>query len=337
MNKKRQAEGIYIEGAKEHNLQSINAFIPYNKMSIVTGLSGSGKSSLVFDTIYAEGQRRYIENLSAYARFFVSQMKKPEVKSISGLCPPVAIHQRAMNTSPRSTVGTVTETYDYLRLLFAKVGTAFCVFHHKPLSKVSISQITKEVMQFPAQTPFMVLAPIAREKKGTFTREFEALLSKGYTRVRINHKWVELAKAEKLSKRKSHNIDLLIDRLTAEDSLASRLKTALEKAEELTEGYIKIEPLHSPEKSKFYSTKANCPICFSGFPELEPKLFSFNNPTGACTHCKGLGYINREYAEEILEKNISPRYRIFYGRENYLPRMQRRSPSFFRFKCKNKK
>ena len=202
--RKKEEDGIYIYGAREHNLKSINTFIPRNKISIVTGLSGSGKSSLVFDTVYAEGQRRYVESLSSYARFFISQMKKPDLDSITGLSPAVAIDQRSINSSPRSTIGTVTEIYDYLRLLFARLGTAYCVEHQKPLEKSSIEQIAKEVMTLPKGTRFFVLAPVAEGKKGEFLREFERFLLAGYSRARVDGKWIELASAKKLSKRNFH-------------------------------------------------------------------------------------------------------------------------------------
>ena len=289
MNKKKQdRNGIYIYGAREHNLKSINTFIPRNKITIVTGLSGSGKSSLVFDTIYAEGQRRYVESLSSYARFFIDQMKKPELDSITGLSPAIAIDQRSINTSPRSTVGTVTETYDYLRLLFSKLGTPYCIQHQKPLVKSSLNQITKEIMSLPKESRFFVLAPVAQGKKGTFVMEFERFLSAGYTRARVDGQWIELASAEKLSQRKDHFIDLLIDRLTVTPTLIPRLKESLQKSIDLTEGQIKIEVIG--KKPKHYSIHATCPVCQTGAPPQEPKMFSFNNPKGACPQCKGLGY-----------------------------------------------
>ena len=288
------ADGIYVYGVREHNLKSINTFIPRNKISVVTGLSGSGKSSLVFDTIYAEGQRRYVESLSSYARFFISQMKKPDLDSITGLSPSVAIDQRSISHSPRSTVGTVTEVYDYLRLLFARLGTPYCVEHQKPLEKSSIDQIAKEVMKLPKGTRFFVLAPVAQGKKGEFLREFERFLSVGYTRARVDGKWIELATAKKLSKRKDHFIDLLIDRLIVDSQFTSRLKKSLQRAVDLTEGRIKVELMDKTGEAKDYSIHATCPVCLTGFPELEPKLFSFNNPKGACQECNGLGYLSEE-------------------------------------------
>lgn len=295
---KKKADGIYIYGAREHNLKSINTFIPRNEISIVTGLSGSGKSSLVFDTVYAEGQRRYVESLSTYARFFISQLKKPDLDSITGLSPAVAINQRSISNSPRSTVGTVTEVYNYLRLLFAKLGTPYCVEHKKPLEKSSIDKIAKEIMSLPKGVRFFVLAPIAQGKKGEFMREFEHFLSIGYIRARVDGKWIELADAKKLSKRKDHFIDILVDRLIVNNEFLSRLKESLQKAADLTDGRIKIELINSPEEVKHYSVHATCPVCLMGFPEVEPKLFSFNNPKGACLDCNGLGYLPEEWEEK---------------------------------------
>ena len=297
-SKSKKADGIYVYGAREHNLKSINTFIPRNKISIVTGLSGSGKSSLVFDTVYAEGQRRYVESLSTYARFFISQLKKPDLDSITGLSPAVAINQRSISNSPRSTVGTVTEVYDYLRLLFAKLGTPYCVEHQKPLEKSSVNKIAKEIMSLPRGARFFVLAPIAQGKKGEFMREFQHFLSIGYTRARVDGKWIELAEAKKLSKRKDHFIDILVDRLIVKDELLSRLKESLQRAVDLADGRITIELITAPKKVKQYSVHATCPVCLKGFPEVETKLFSFNNPKGACGECNGLGYLPEEWIED---------------------------------------
>ena len=317
-------DGIYVYGAREHNLKSLNVFIPRNKLTVVTGLSGSGKSSLVFDTIYAEGQRRYVESLSSYARFFISQMKKPDVDSIKGLSPAVAIDQRSINTSPRSTVGTVTEIYDYLRLLFAKLGTPYCPEHQKPLQKTSIDQIAKEIMKWPKGTMFFVLSPVAEGQKGEWKKAFERGLLEGGTRARVNGEWIELTQYHqiKLSKRKRHFIDILMDRLIVDRSLQDRLKESLQKSADLSEGRIKVELMHSlsaqkakslpKEKSKVYSLHATCPVCLKGFPVMEPKLFSFNNPKGACPFCHGLGYKIDEWASdnakeerEVFEKRPS--------------------------------
>lgn len=290
------AKGIYVSGAREHNLQSVNVWIPRNQITIVTGLSGSGKSSLVFDTIYAEGQRRYVESLSSYARFFIDQMKKPDMDFITGLSPSVAIDQRSLNTSPRSTVGTVTETYDYLRLLFARLGKAYCIEHGELLESTSVASIADEIMKKQRGTKFFILAPVARGKKGEFVKEFTKLLQSGYTRARVDGRWVDLSSVGKLSKRKDHFIDVLIDRLIIEPQFYSRLKESLQRASDLADGYIKVEFIQKNGKSieevKNYSIHATCPICFSGFVALEPKLFSFNNPKGACEECNGLGYLS---------------------------------------------
>ena len=308
MNKKiKTKDGIYIYGAREHNLKAINTFIPRNKITVVTGLSGSGKSSLVFDTIYAEGQRRYVESLSSYARFFISQMKKPDLDSIAGLSPAVAIDQRSISTSPRSTVGTATETYDYLRLLFARLGTPYCVQHQKPLAKSSISQIVEEIMKGRPGSRFFVLAPVAQGKKGEFLKEFGQFLSDGYTRARVDGRWIELVQAKKLSKRKDHFIDLLVDRLIVETRFIPRLKESLQKSVDLTDGQIKIELIDSEGKAKNYSIHATCPVCLTGFPKIDTKLFSFNNPKGACSHCKGLGYLPEKgisMGEEEIINNL---------------------------------
>ncbi len=306
MNKKRKTkDGIYIYGARENNLKSINTFIPRDKITIVTGLSGSGKSSLVFDTIYAEGQRRYVESLSSYARFFISQMKKPDLDSITGLSPAVAIDQRSISTSPRSTVGTVTEVYDYLRLLFAKLGSPYCVEHQEPLEKSSIDQIVEEIMSWPKGARFFVLAPVAQGKKGEFLKEFDRFLSDGYTYARVDRVWVELAQAKRLSKRKEHFIDLLLDRLIVDSRFIPRLRESLQKSVDLAGGQIKIEFIDKPGKTNNYSVYATCPVCFSGFPEIEPKFFSFNNPKGACSICNGLGYLPEEWAERKTDELIN--------------------------------
>ena len=312
-------DGIYIYGAREHNLKSLNTFIPRNKICVVTGLSGSGKSSLVFDTIYAEGQRRYVESLSSYARFFISQMKKPNVDSITGLSPAVAIDQRSINTSPRSTVGTVTETDNYLRLLFARLGTPYCTEHQKPLEQTSIDQIAEEIKRWPKNTAFFVLAPVAEGKKGEFIKEFENWLRAGWTRARVDGEWQELIEysmihgTKKLSKRKEHFIDILVDRLTADPTLHPRLKESLKKTADLTGGRIKIELMErkakehktqsSPQaQTKTYSLHTTCPICLKGFPEMEPRLFSFNNPQGACLKCHGLGYITNNWENQMIDE-----------------------------------
>ena len=297
-------KGIRVAGAREHNLRSIHVVIPRNKMTIVTGLSGSGKSSLVFDTVYAESQRRYVESLSSYARFFIDKMKRPDLDSITGLSPAVAIDQRAVNSSPRSTVGTVAETSDYLRLLFARLGQPHCVVHNKALTAVSLENIASEIIRQKKGEKCLVLAPTARGKKGEFAKEFGKWLSLGWVKARVDGEWLSLDKAQKLSKRKDHVIDVLIDRLVLDRASYSRLKDSLHQAASLTGGFIKIEGV-GKSWVKNYSTITACPVCLAGFPALEPKLFSFNHPKGACTKCAGLGY---ESSEEFLEEDEEEEY-----------------------------
>ena len=288
-------QGIWVRRASEHNLKGINVFIPRNQMTVITGLSGSGKSSLAFDTIYAEGQRRYVESLSAYSRNFLEQMKKPDVEAIFGLSPSIAIDQRSVNPNPRSTVGTVTEVYDYMRLLFARVGTPRCPEHRVPVDSQSPGQIVEEVMRQKKGTKFFVLAPVAQGKKGEFLAEFKKWAQKGFVRARVDGEWVELAKAKKLAKRKSHDIDILIDRLLVEEKYLPRLKESVNLALGLADGMVSIEPVGS--KAKIYSIHRACPVCGFSFPEIEPRLFSFNNPRGACETCHGLGVVVEDEQE----------------------------------------
>ncbi len=305
------SKGIVVIGARENNLKSIDTFIPRHQITVVTGLSGSGKSSLVFDTIYAEGQRRYVESLSSYARFFMDKIKKPELDSISGLSACIAIDQRSLTSSLRSTVGTVTEVYDYLRLLFARLGTPYCTEHGEALESFSIDRMVEGIMRKKKGVQFSVLAPIAKGKKGEFLKEFDLLLSAGYDRVRINGKWVELPYREKLSKRKDHFIDVLVDRLVVESNSKVRLKESLEKASNFTGGEVKIEWIKS-QGIDYYSLHATCPVCSKGFPKLEPKMFSFNNPKGACTECNGLGYFVQEGGEEYFVEREGEYYGANY-------------------------
>jgi excinuclease ABC subunit A len=281
--------GIWVRRASEHNLKDVNVFIPRNKMTVITGVSGSGKSSLAFDTIYAEGQRRYIESLSAYSRNFLEQMKKPSVEAIIGLSPAIAIDQKSINTNPRSTVGTVSEVYDYLRLLFARIGVPLCPQHKIPVTSQSPQQIVEEVQALPFGTKFIVLAPVAQGKKGEFLSDFQKWIKKGFSRGRIDGEWIDLAKAKKLAKRKSHDIEIMIDRLVVDEKYLSRLKESIHLALSLSNGLVMIEPVGSVPKT--YSIHRACPQCAFSFPELEPRLFSFNNPRGACPTCSGLGVL----------------------------------------------
>ena len=280
-------DGIIIKGAREHNLKGLDLKIPRNKITVITGLSGSGKSSLAFDTIYAEGQRRYVESLSAYARNFLEQMKKPEMDSISGLSPAIAIDQKSVSNNPRSTVGTVTEIYDYLRLLYAKIGIAECPIHKIPVSSQTPQQIIEEIFKKDMGAKFYVLAPMAQGKKGEFLAEFQKWSRKGFVKAKVNGQIVELENAKKLVKTKSHDIDLIVDQLVLKDSIKQRLSDSINTALSMTNGHVVIEMTNGDRTN--YSLHSACPICGFSFPDLEPRLFSFNNPRGACTTCHGLG------------------------------------------------
>lgn len=305
-------EGVQVIGAREHNLKNISVQIPRDKLTVITGLSGSGKSTLAFDIIYAEGQRRYIESLSAYARQFLEQLKKPDVDSIQGLSPAIAIDQKSIATNPRSTVGTVTEVFDFLRLLFARVGVPRCPNHNIPVKSQTPQQIVDEIFKLKEGTLFSVLAPVAREKKGEFGAEFQKWFRRGFVRARIDGQWIELEKAKKLEKHKRHNIDLVIDRLSLSDKFKPRLVEAVNLALSLSHGTVIIET--TEKKELLFSVKSACPECGYSFADLDPKMFSFNNPRGACETCNGLGYLNiseeqvedddDELAEEFDERRL---------------------------------
>lgn len=280
-------DGIVVKGAREHNLQNVSIKIPRNKITVITGLSGSGKSSLAFETIYAEGHRRYIESLSHYARQFLDQMKKPEVDSLTGLSPAIAIDQKSVTTNPRSTVGTVTEVYDYLRLLFAKIGIPECPEHHRPLISQTPNQIIKTLLEWPSGTKFFLLAPMAENKKGEFLKEFQKWAQKGFIKARVDGVFMDLTNPKKLAKTKAHTIDLVVDQLIIKPELEERIKKGVNSALSLTQGRLVIEK-HNGERTSF-SLKSICPVCGFSFPELEPRLFSFNHPKGACQECHGLG------------------------------------------------
>lgn len=287
----KNSSDIIVKGAREHNLKNIDLKVPRNKITVITGLSGSGKSSLAFDTIYAEGQRRYVESLSAYARQFLEQMKKPEVDAVTGLSPAIAIDQKSVGLNPRSTVGTVTEVYDYLRLLFAKVGTPECPEHHLPMQSQHPDQIRDEVMLLPKGTKFLVLAPIAQGKKGEFLAEFQSWAKKGFVKAKVDGQFIELSAAKKLAKTKVHDIDLVIDQLVLKEGIESRLSESLNTAFSMANGRVVIENFVTTDR-KVYSLHSSCPLCSRSFPELEPRLFSFNNPRGACPTCNGLGTLD---------------------------------------------
>ncbi|ARV01819.1 TPA: excinuclease ABC subunit UvrA [Streptococcus pyogenes] len=278
---------IIIHGARAHNLKNIDVEIPRDKLVVVTGLSGSGKSSLAFDTIYAEGQRRYVESLSAYARQFLGNMEKPDVDSIDGLSPAISIDQKTTSKNPRSTVGTVTEINDYLRLLYARVGTPYCINGHGAITASSAEQIVEQVLALPERTRMQILAPIVRRKKGQHKTIFEKIQKDGYVRVRVDGDIFDVTEVPELSKSKMHNIEVVIDRLVNKDGIRSRLFDSIEAALRLGDGYVVIDTMDGSEL--LFSEHYSCPVCGFTVPELEPRLFSFNAPFGSCPTCDGLG------------------------------------------------
>ncbi len=289
-------DGIIVKGAREHNLKNVSLSIPRNKITVITGLSGSGKSSMAFDTIYAEGQRRYVDSLSTYARNFLDKLKKPEVDSISGLSPAIAIDQKSVGLSPRSTVGTVTEIYDYLRLLYAKVGIPHCPTHHIPVEGQTPDQIISDIQKLKAGTKFYILSPVVQDRKGEFGAEFQKWLKRGFISAKIDGSFVELSEAKKLQKTKSHNIDLVIDKLIAKPDMRARLAESVHQSILLSSGRVVVETFDGERRN--YSIHSACPICQFGFPDIEPRFFSFNNPRGACVTCHGLGTVDIEEFEE---------------------------------------
>ena len=283
-----QHQHISVRGARTHNLKNINLDIPRNQLVVITGLSGSGKSSLAFDTLYAEGQRRYVESLSAYARQFLQLMDKPDVDMIEGLSPAISIEQKAASHNPRSTVGTVTEIHDYLRLLFARAGTPYCPDHDLPLQAQTVSQMVDAVLAMPEDTKLMILAPVARERKGEFLDVFAEMQAAGYVRFRINAEVIEYENLPKLKKAEKHNIDVVIDRVKVRPDIKQRLAESFEAALRLAEGRaIALEMDTGVEH--LFNAKFSCPLCTYSLSELEPRLFSFNSPVGACPTCDGLG------------------------------------------------
>ena len=287
---------ISVRGARTHNLKNIDVDIPRNRLVVLTGLSGSGKSSLAFDTLYAEGQRRYVESLSAYARQFLQLMGKPDVDVIEGLSPAIAIEQKATSHNPRSTVGTVTEIHDYLRLLFARAGTPYCPTHHLPLAAQTVSQMVDSVMALPDGTKLLLLAPIAREKKGEFASDFAALQAQGFVRFRIGGQVLEYENLPKLKKTDKHDIDVVIDRVKIKNAgddeerrqQRQRLAESFEAALRIGASRAIALEMDSGREHSF-NAKFACPECSYTLPELEPRLFSFNSPVGACPSCDGLG------------------------------------------------
>ena len=280
---------IIIKGARENNLKNVNLTIPRDKLVVFTGLSGSGKSSLAFDTIYAEGQRRYVESLSSYARQFLGQMDKPDVDSIDGLSPAISIDQKTTSRNPRSTVGTVTEIYDYLRLLWARVGTPHCPKCGKEIRRQSVDQIVDQVMTLEEGTRFQILAPVIRGKKGEHQKVFADAKKSGYVRVRVDGNPYDLSDEITLSKSKKHNIEIVVDRLVMKEDIVRRLTDSIETALHLSDGQVMIHLVKTDEILSFSQNYA-CEDCGISLPELEPRMFSFNNPYGACPGCSGLGY-----------------------------------------------
>ena len=298
MGKKMDArQYIKIRGANENNLKNIDVDIPRNELVVLTGLSGSGKSSLAFDTIYAEGQRRYMESLSSYARQFLGQMEKPDVESIEGLSPAISIDQKSTNHNPRSTVGTVTEIYDYFRLLYARVGIPHCPKCGREIAKQSVDQMVDQIMALPERTKIQLLAPVVRGRKGTHAKLFERAKKSGYVRVRVDGNMYELSEEITLDKNIKHNIEIIVDRLVVKPGIEKRLTDSVENVLELAEGLLLVDVIDGEPMN--FSQSFSCPVCEISIDEIEPRSFSFNNPFGACPECFGLGY-KMEFSEELM-------------------------------------
>ena len=280
---------INIKGARTHNLKNISLNLPRNKLIVITGLSGSGKSSLAFDTLYAEGQRRYVESLSAYARQFLDRLNKPDVDLIEGLSPAISIEQKSTSHNPRSTVGTVTEIHDYLRLLFARAGDPVCPEHNIKLEAQTISQIVDQLLELPENTKVIILAPVINNRKGSHTDLINELRAQGFIRVRLDGTIYEIDNLPEIEKKINHQIDVVIDRLKINQEIKQRITESIETGLKLTDGKILALDMET-EETRLFSSKFACPHCDYAIPELEPRLFSFNNPMGACPDCDGLGH-----------------------------------------------
>ncbi|MDX2041574.1 MAG: excinuclease ABC subunit UvrA [Acidobacteriota bacterium] len=304
---------ITVRGARQHNLKNISLEIPRNQLTVITGLSGSGKSSLAFDTIYAEGQRRYVESLSAYARQFLEQLEKPDVDAVEGLSPAISIEQKTTSRSPRSTVGTVTEVYDYLRLLFSSVGQPHCHQCGRPVSRQSTDQIIQSVKELPEGQRVMILAPIVRGRKGEFKKELERLQKSGFTRARIDGEMVTLDEDIKLDKRRNHTIEVVVDRLLIKEGIATRLEESVRTASKLTEGIVLISVVDGEER--MYSEKMACVFCGISIPQLEPRSFSFNSAYGACKACNGLGTTNEVDPARLVSDETIPINQLQFAAE----------------------
>jgi excinuclease ABC subunit A len=304
------ADKLIIRGAREHNLKNIDLEIPRDRLVVITGLSGSGKSSLAFDTIYAEGQRRYVESLSAYARQFLEQMEKPDVDSIEGLSPAISIEQKTTSRNPRSTVGTITEIYDYLRLLFARVGHAFCYNCGREITQQSVQQIVDQIMKFPDGARIHVLAPIVRDRKGEYRKELADMRRAGFVRAKIDGKLYELGEEPVLNKNQRHTIEVMVDRLAIRSGIEKRLADSLEVAFKYGQDLLKVERLDGPKNQQeiYFSQRFACVECGISYPEITPRMFSFNSPHGACTECSGIGsimYFDPELVIQNEELSIS--------------------------------
>ncbi|WP_299771333.1 excinuclease ABC subunit UvrA [uncultured Pseudoteredinibacter sp.] len=299
---------IHVRGARTHNLKNIDLDIPRDKLIVITGLSGSGKSSLAFDTLYAEGQRRYVESLSTYARQFLSMMEKPDVDHVEGLSPAISIEQKSTSHNPRSTVGTITEIYDYLRLLYARVGEPRCPIHDEPLAAQTISEMVDQVLDHEEGTKLMLLAPVVRDRKGEHLHTFEQLRREGYVRARIDGLVVDLDDTPKLDKKKKHTIEVVVDRFKVRDDLQLRISESIETALNLSEGLLLLNYMDGDKEDRMFSAKHACPVCDYSLTELEPRLFSFNNPAGACPSCDGLGvkqYFDEEKVVQFDDASLS--------------------------------
>jgi len=291
---------ITVHGARQHNLKNIDVEIPRNTLTVITGLSGSGKSSLAFDTIYAEGQRRYVETLSTYARQFLDQMERPDVDSIDGLSPAISIEQKTTSRSPRSTVGTITEIYDYLRLLYSSIGVPHCPVCGNQISRQTTEQILQHVLALKPEDRIMVMAPIVRGRKGEYKKDLEKLARQGFVRARIDGVLRSLDEDIPLDKRKNHTIDVVVDRLLVKPGIEKRLEASIETATKLAGGLVLIVVVNGEER--LYSQKLACTECGASIPQLEPRSFSFNSPYGACEACHGLGCTwNFDLAKAVAE------------------------------------
>ena len=301
---KKERKYIRIRGASEHNLKHIDVDIPRDEFVVLTGLSGSGKSSLAFDTIYAEGQRRYMESLSSYARQFLGQMEKPNVEKIEGLSPAISIDQKSTNRNPRSTVGTVTEIYDYFRLLYARIGIPHCPNCGKEIKKQTVDQMVDQIMKLPERTRIQLLAPVVRGRKGEHQKLFERAKRSGYVRVQVDGNTYELTEEIKLDKNKKHNIEIVVDRLVVKEGIEKRLTDSIENVLELSNGLLMVDIIDG--ETMQFSQSFSCPDCGISIDEIEPRSFSFNNPFGACPECFGLGY-KMEFDEGLMipDKRLS--------------------------------